>query len=76
MPTPDGTQEDLRLRLARGLQRERSRRGWTQEQAAEASQVHARHYQKPEQGSVNVTLGTVQRLCMAFAVDIVALFQE
>ncbi|MCK6685597.1 MAG: helix-turn-helix transcriptional regulator [Thermoanaerobaculia bacterium] len=74
MPRRSGT-DDLRLRLARGLLRERNQKGWTQEEAAEASQVHTRHYQKLESGEVNVTLGTVQRLCRAFGVDVVKLFE-
>jgi len=45
--------------------RERARKRWTQEQAAEAAGVHPRHYQKLEEGSVNVTVGTLERLCRA-----------
>lgn len=75
MPRPIRT-IDLRTRLARGLLRERKRRGWTQEKAAEAAQMHPRHYQKLEEGSVNVTIGTIGKLCDAFGVDITALFGE
>jgi transcriptional regulator with XRE-family HTH domain len=37
--------------------------------------MNARHYQKLEEGSVNVTLRTLERLCSAFKVDIVRLFE-
>ena len=65
---------NLRRRLADGLRRERSRLGWTQEQAAEAAQIHARHYQKLEEGSVNVTISTIGTLLVAVGVDIDRLF--
>jgi transcriptional regulator with XRE-family HTH domain len=67
--------KSLRLRLARALQRERARKRWTQEQAAEAAGLHSRHYQKLEEGSVNVTIGTLERLSKGFAVDVRRLFE-
>lgn len=66
----------LAERLARSLSKERQRRGWTQEQAAEATAIHARHYQKLEEGSVNATLRTLERLCHAFDVDVGELFKR
>jgi transcriptional regulator with XRE-family HTH domain len=36
--------------------------------------LNARHYQKLEKGSVNITLQTLERLCKAFDVDISELF--
>ncbi len=62
-------------RLARSLRAERDRRGWTQEEAADACGIHCRHYQKLEKGSVNATLRTLERLCDAFGVDVRALFR-
>jgi transcriptional regulator with XRE-family HTH domain len=66
---------DLKRRLASGIRRERTRRGWTQERAAEAAQIHARHYQKLEEGSVNATLSTLGKLSAAFGVDVRRLFE-
>jgi len=54
--------------------RERARKHWTQEKAAEAAGVHPRHYQKLEEGSVNVTIGTLERLCRGFGIDARRLF--
>ncbi len=64
----------LRRRLASALQRERKRKRWTQEEAAEAAGIHPRHYQKLEEGSVNVTIGTLERLSKGFGVDVRRLF--
>lgn len=61
--------------MADGLRRERARRGWTQEQSAEAAQLNIRHYQKLEEGSVNVTLATIGKVAAAFGVDIRRLFE-
>jgi len=36
--------------------------------------MNARHYQKLEEGSVNVTLRTLERLCLGMAVDVRELF--
>jgi transcriptional regulator with XRE-family HTH domain len=63
----------LQRRLAAGLRRERARKGITQERAAELAGLNARHYQKLEEGSVNVTLRTLDRLSLAFAVDVTRL---
>jgi transcriptional regulator with XRE-family HTH domain len=57
-------------RLAASVKRERARLGWTQEQAAERAGLNIRHYQKVEEGTVNVTLRTVEMLATAFGVDI------
>jgi transcriptional regulator with XRE-family HTH domain len=64
----------LKARLANGLRRERNRRGWTQEKAAEMAGLNVRHLQKLEEGSVNVTLRTLERLTRAYDVDITQLF--
>lgn len=49
---------------------ERAGEHWTQEQAAETARTHSRHYQKLEEGSVNVTVGTLERLSRGFGVDV------
>lgn len=66
----------LQIRLAAGLRRERSRQGWTQERAAELAGLNPRHYQKLEEGTVNVTLRTLERLCRAYGVDVGRLFRR
>ncbi len=68
-------QTGLRSRLARSARRLRSARGWTQEEAAEKAHLNPRHYQKIEDGVVNVTLKTIEQLCHAFGVDVPALFE-
>jgi transcriptional regulator with XRE-family HTH domain len=61
-------------RLAAAARRERARLRWTQEEAAEKAGLNIRHYQKIEDGSVNVTLKTVDQLAEAFGVDVADLF--
>lgn len=56
-------------RLARSLRQERVKKGWTQEQAAEACGLNVRHYQKLEEGTVNTTLRTLEKVGRAFEVD-------
>lgn len=65
----------LRSRLAGSARRLRSARGWTQEDAAEKAHLAPRHYQKIEDGAVNVTLKTIEQLCHAFGVDVRELFE-
>ena len=65
----------LRARLAHAARRLRAERGWTQEQVAGAASMNPRHYQKIEEGSVNVTINTLERLCAAFGVDVMKLFE-
>lgn len=73
MPSRE-TRPRLQARLANGLRRERTRRKWTQEKAAELAGLNPRHYQKLEEGSVNVALRTLERLTRAFGVDLSQLF--
>ena len=67
--------QHLQARLAAGLRRERSRQGWTQERAAELAGLNPRYYQKLEEGTVNVTLRTLERLSRAYGVDVGRLFR-
>lgn len=66
----------LRSRLAKSARRLRAARGWTQEQVAERANLNPRHYQKIEDGLVNLTLKTIEQLCHAFGVDVAALFES
>ena len=63
-------------RLAASAKRERARLGWTQEQVAENAGLNIRHYQKVEEGTVNVTLRTVELLAEAFGVDVADMFRR
>jgi transcriptional regulator with XRE-family HTH domain len=63
-------------RLAASVKRERARLGWTQEQVAETAKLNIRHYQKVEDGTVNVTLRTVELIADAFGVEIADLFRR
>ena len=63
-------------RLAASVKRERARLDWTQEQAAENAGLNIRHYQKVEEGTVNVTLRTVELLADAFGVDVADMFRR
>lgn len=65
-----------RARLAAALKKERARLGWTQEEAAEHAGINVRHFQKVEEGSVNVTLRTLIRLSLGLKVDIQRLFDR
>jgi transcriptional regulator with XRE-family HTH domain len=65
----------LRSHLAGSARRLRSARGWTQEEAAEKANLNPRHYQKIEDGLVNVTLKTIEQLCQAFGVNVPELFE-
>lgn len=65
----------LSSRLAKSVSKLRASRGWTQEYVAERAGMNPRHYQKLEEGSVNVTLRTLERLASAFRVDVRDLFE-
>ena len=67
---------NLRRALAKNLRRLRAEREWTQERAADQVGLNARHFQKLEEGSVNVTLRTLEALCVGFGVDAADLFDR
>jgi transcriptional regulator with XRE-family HTH domain len=69
------SQHEVQARLGRVLRRERTRRKWTQEVAAERAAMNPRHYQKLEEGSVNVTIRTIARLANAFDLEVADLFR-
>ena len=56
------------------VKRERARLDWTQEHAAESA-GNIRHYQKVEEGTVNVSR-TVELLAEAFGVDVADMFRR
>ena len=66
---------ELAKKLARSLRRLRQEADLTQEAAASGAGMNIRHYQKLESASVNVTLRTIENLCVAFDVDVAELFE-
>jgi transcriptional regulator with XRE-family HTH domain len=61
------------VRLAANVVRLRRHRGWSQEQAAEHTEMSARLLQRIEAGDVNATFTTLARLASGFGVDVVRL---
>jgi len=64
----------LQTRLAETLRQLRAEREWSQETAAEAAGMSPRHYQKIESEEVSATVGTLEKLCEGFGVDVGELF--
>jgi transcriptional regulator with XRE-family HTH domain len=56
------------------VRRIRIARGWTLEEAAEASDMDPTQLAKIEAGTINVTLVTLVRIADGFSVDLQALF--
>jgi len=73
---PKSSQSEAQSLLAGNVRRLRDNLNWTQEQAAEASGIAVRHFQKIEAGDVNVTVGTLVGVAKAFRVPLKALFSE
>jgi transcriptional regulator with XRE-family HTH domain len=63
-----------RKTLSAALKKRRRELGFTQEDVADALGIVARHYQKIEAGTMNVTLETLARLSAALDVQIRDLF--
>lgn len=68
---PDWTTADKRLRkeLSVTVRKLREGQGLTLEEAAHRAQMHWRHWQKVEAGTVNATLRTLARLSTALGVS-------
>lgn len=64
----------VQSRLAENVERLRSSKGWTQEEAAHRCAMATRQFQHVEHGTANVTLTTVARLCEGLEVDVGLLF--
>jgi len=73
---PKSSQSEAQSLLAGNVRRLRENLKWTQEQAAEASGIAVRHFQKIEAGDVNVTVATLVRVAEAFRFPVKALFEE
>jgi XRE family transcriptional regulator, regulator of sulfur utilization len=73
---PKSSQSEAQGLLAGNVRRLREDLKWTQEQAAEASGIAVRHFQKIEAGDVNVTVATLERVAKAFRVPIKSLFED
>jgi len=62
--------------LARNIRRLREAIGFTQEDAAHASGIAVRHYQKLEAGDLNVTLRTLTKVAKGLRCELSDLFAE
>lgn len=58
----------LRKRVSNNIKQLRAKRGFTQEEAAERSNVHYKYYQRVEAGDVNLTLDSIEKIAKAFGV--------
>lgn len=62
--------ETVKQHLAANTARLRARRGWSQQQAADAAELDLKHLQKLEYGALNPSLRTLVRLAAAFEVTV------
>lgn len=62
--------------LARNIRGQREALGFTQEDAAHASGLAVRHYQKLEAGELNVTLRTLTKVAKALKCEMSDLFAD
>ncbi len=62
--------ETAKRYLAVNVARLRARRGWSQQQAADAAGLDLKHLQKLEYGALNASLRTIVRLAAAFGVHL------
>lgn len=62
--------ETVKRCLAANVARLRARRGWSQQQAADAAGLDLKHLQKVEYGALNASLRTLVRLANAFGVPV------
>ena len=65
----------LKDRLARTLRKQRIRRRWSLHEAAIVYGMPVENYQKLEDGQLNATLQTLERVCERLKVDVRALFE-
>ncbi|MBX7149417.1 helix-turn-helix domain-containing protein [bacterium] len=62
------TKTNLKRQVAQNIKKARTKRGLTQEAAAELSGFHYKYYQRIESGLVNLTLDSLGKLATAFKV--------
>lgn len=62
--------------LARNIRHQREALGFTQEDAAHASGLAVRHYQKLEAGELNVTLRTLTKVAKMLRCELADLFAD
>ena len=65
----------LKDRLARTLRKQRIRRRWSVNDAANALGMPPDQYTKLEEAQLNATLQTLERVCEKLRVDVRALFE-
>lgn len=60
----------LREQIGAEIRRIREAKKWTRTQAAEAADMDVNAYRKYEEGSLNITADTLERLCRALGANI------
>ena len=65
----------LKDRLARTLRKQRIRRRWSVSEAANVYGMPIDTYQKLEDGQLNATLQTLERVCERLKIDVRTLFE-
>lgn len=76
LPGLDAALRRERRRLAFRLRALRSKRGWTQEQAAERAGLHPQHVVRLENARANPALPTLVALAVAYRVAVQTLFED
>jgi transcriptional regulator with XRE-family HTH domain len=66
----------VRHRLAKRLLELRSRRGWSQDDLAEAAELHRTYVSLIEREHCNVTLATLESLAKGLGVEVADLFRS
>ena len=75
-PMPPASLDELKEYLAMNIRDLRKQLKMTQEEAAEATGLNWRHWQKMEAGEVNVTLSTLSKICQGLGVEVGSLFES
>ena len=66
----------LKTALSRNLRRERSTRGFSQEQLADACGLHRTYIGGIERCERNITVSTLERIATALGIDPIALLKD
>lgn len=68
--------EQILIRFGNRVREERHRQGLSQEQLAEKAGLHRTYIGMVERAEKNITLGNVDRICRALAVDLSKMFED
>ncbi|MCL2659813.1 MAG: helix-turn-helix transcriptional regulator [Acidobacteriaceae bacterium] len=67
---------DICVRLGRRIRLLRSKRGWTQQQLADMSQIGRDHLSRLENGEREIGLLILERIAQAFEISLAELLKE